>query len=709
MRILKNIWRLRVKIKRITLKNFRQFYDEQTIHISTDKDKSVTIIHGENGFGKTTLLNAIYWCLYGELIADDGYDIVSKEAKNEHKYKSFVELEVIVPVTLNGVEEERTYTVKRTFDYLSKAITINVLQIVNDNYVNLAYVEDDYQGKKKIDNPTVLINKWLPKTMGRYFIFEGENGIAGTDDIKIQKPEDFQNAVRTILGFTYAETALMDLKSFKIKLDREENDALSSNLALQNAHKEKMECQENLSKEKDSLATYKETISTLEAEKEQISKQIENSGDKELRALEREHISLENHKKTLDEDYKKLNIDKQGLIQKYGAVIFGLETVSSVRKYITEAKKVGLPAPYDDKLISDLEKQGKCICGRDLIPGTPEYDLVQSLRNSANTGEIQNRTSKVEFLPQYTENKAKEFLSELEAIINRFAVNQKTLSKVEAKLEENKIKQQEASKTVVDITELNDERREIDRNLKPLKTQLVLMEIQISNYEKGVQRSARLLASGNVNNERLEEVNKKQSLLELLINSAESQLLALEKEGRDNIQKSVGLFLSKYFNKNYTFYLSSDYSYHLREDGVITKLSTGELQLLNLAFISALIKQAAARSGESSGLTLAGAIAPFTIDAPFGQLDSSYKTAVAEELRLNSEQLILLLSTSQWEGVNQVLNPYIGREILLVNHQKMPENDAQIKTEKYINIGGVDHQMSYFNSDKSFTKIKQVI
>ena len=51
-------------IRKIVLTNFRQFYGEQTIHFSTNEDKNVTLIHAENGVGKTALLNAILWCFF---------------------------------------------------------------------------------------------------------------------------------------------------------------------------------------------------------------------------------------------------------------------------------------------------------------------------------------------------------------------------------------------------------------------------------------------------------------------------------------------------------------------------------------------------------------------------------------------------------------------------------------------------------------------
>ena len=53
-------------IKQIVLKNFRQYKDKQVVEFSCDKEKNVTVILGDNTSGKTTLIQAFNWCLYGE-------------------------------------------------------------------------------------------------------------------------------------------------------------------------------------------------------------------------------------------------------------------------------------------------------------------------------------------------------------------------------------------------------------------------------------------------------------------------------------------------------------------------------------------------------------------------------------------------------------------------------------------------------------------
>lgn len=45
-----------MKLRKLELKNFRQFYGQQSVEFSTDREKNITLIHAENGTGKTAFL-----------------------------------------------------------------------------------------------------------------------------------------------------------------------------------------------------------------------------------------------------------------------------------------------------------------------------------------------------------------------------------------------------------------------------------------------------------------------------------------------------------------------------------------------------------------------------------------------------------------------------------------------------------------------------
>ena len=74
-----------LRIKNIELKNFRP-YEDVMIEFSQDKNKSFTVIEGNNSTGKTSLINAMFWCLYGkEQFLNDG---VGKPIPNQNIQQS---------------------------------------------------------------------------------------------------------------------------------------------------------------------------------------------------------------------------------------------------------------------------------------------------------------------------------------------------------------------------------------------------------------------------------------------------------------------------------------------------------------------------------------------------------------------------------------------------------------------------------------------
>lgn len=55
-------------IKKLRMENFRQFKGTTNVEFSTNPAKNVTVILGDNTFGKTTLLQAFNWCFYGTVV-----------------------------------------------------------------------------------------------------------------------------------------------------------------------------------------------------------------------------------------------------------------------------------------------------------------------------------------------------------------------------------------------------------------------------------------------------------------------------------------------------------------------------------------------------------------------------------------------------------------------------------------------------------------
>lgn len=53
-------------IHKLEMYNFRQYIDLQEVSFSTDPERNVTVLIGVNTSGKTTIIRAFEWCLYGK-------------------------------------------------------------------------------------------------------------------------------------------------------------------------------------------------------------------------------------------------------------------------------------------------------------------------------------------------------------------------------------------------------------------------------------------------------------------------------------------------------------------------------------------------------------------------------------------------------------------------------------------------------------------
>ena len=81
-----------MEVDYVDMKNFRQYLDVR-IEFSRSPSRSFTVIQGVNGAGKTNLLNAITWCLFGDELHVDskykGLPIVNTTTLHEGKSDIF--------------------------------------------------------------------------------------------------------------------------------------------------------------------------------------------------------------------------------------------------------------------------------------------------------------------------------------------------------------------------------------------------------------------------------------------------------------------------------------------------------------------------------------------------------------------------------------------------------------------------------------------
>lgn len=165
-----------MRILNIDIENYRQ-YQSLSFKFPEPKNNDIHIIIAQNGVGKTNLLNAITWCLYGKEphLGDDNKDLglpkIHLSALDEARRTG--KNTVTVVVEIRAQDNDTSFTYKRSlpfritndtpFEETAREIfTVTVATSAGDPKV--------YEGKEAIS----FVDRYMPEKIREYFYFDGE-------------------------------------------------------------------------------------------------------------------------------------------------------------------------------------------------------------------------------------------------------------------------------------------------------------------------------------------------------------------------------------------------------------------------------------------------------------------------------------------------------------------------------------------------------
>jgi DNA sulfur modification protein DndD len=172
-------------IKEIELNNFRIYKGKNTINILPDNDKNIVVISGKNGFGKTTFLMSLVWCLYGKQM-EKVDELYRKEISNKGDYTKYIskslnrlaesegETKFSVSVTFTDVKipDVTCREVKITRSYDTKTSASDKVEILIDGYPT-ELVEDLHTDNQRGEE--IFIRDFiLPIEVAKFFFFDAE-------------------------------------------------------------------------------------------------------------------------------------------------------------------------------------------------------------------------------------------------------------------------------------------------------------------------------------------------------------------------------------------------------------------------------------------------------------------------------------------------------------------------------------------------------
>ena len=651
-------------ISSINVTNFRQYKGTQILDFKNDKEKNVSIILGKNGAGKSNLLNALTWCLYGteihkknDLYDSEGMPIINTGVIKDLENNQTTYAEVIVYLNTSI----GPWTIKRRVEGGKDSL--------GEPYVNEAgklTVVHPVGGQDKIEigeDTQVLINNILPEALKNFFFIDGEQL---REFFKVSTPENIAKAIDIVSQLELVYKSERNLEKVESTL-RKNVKATTPQLET---------VQRNIELTQTSMEKIKNAIDGIEVGQEKdrlelisVKEYLKNHSSSVISQLEKERQSLEIDIKKFKELIEKQESQRNGYLVEIAPFIYLKKEIEQTYKIIEDKVEKGeLPPRIKETFIRELLEKGRCICGNDL------------------TGEARKT------LEEYSKTVSLSELSEISII------GKTTISEIFSSIQEfpEKIdKMNEEIRDLIDQLERKERRREqISEEIKEYNLiEIKLHEERRGDLERVIAKNEQLLLMHGAELEACDltlkelkkdeekELSKDQKNVNLknkliLVQSALKMLKDTEKviktKIRNQVERSINNNFKILIRKKAAFQkISIDENYIVKvhhKDGynVINDLSAGEYLILGLSFMSSL-------------MTISGFQAPVIIDTPLGKIDDEHRDYITTELPrfLTGTQLILLATPTEYDAnVKANLNKYLLTE----NFYQISEDTGQTES-----------------------------
>jgi DNA sulfur modification protein DndD len=248
-----------MRFKSIELLNWGPYQHMPPIALDTSDNSPITIIYGNNGRGKTSLFNAIFYVLYGE--QKDKFTA----GRYANWYKVLENKEFPVKVTLVYESQGKEVKLSRGFD----ALPINLDSkevLVSNEYQTMVIDNGPPVNEKNIDS---FIRMDLPQEVSKFFLFDGEQlekVLKGMSDNESTARLPIKDGIESLLG-------IPSLKYLSDEIEKLANE-LERKIKIENKNYKEDQTNEEKSRQIDSdIAGYLSDIADMKSRADLLSEQ----------------------------------------------------------------------------------------------------------------------------------------------------------------------------------------------------------------------------------------------------------------------------------------------------------------------------------------------------------------------------------------------------------------------------------------------------
>jgi DNA sulfur modification protein DndD len=668
-----------MKLTTIRLCNFRQFYGETPeIQIATDDERNTTIVHGNNGAGKTTILNAFTWVLYEKFTAAfaESQQLVNKRAIAEADIGTAVDSWVEVAWEHDG----KRYRAKRTCRAYKQETGVNH---VNNELLYLYIGDADGKWLHPQQPPDEIIGRILPASLHQYFFFDGERI---EQIVRQDKRLEIAEATKILLGVEVLNRSIKHLAEAKKTLETEL--AQIGNTTTKDLLKSQQQCQQEIDRIAQRQAEIVQEIANFKQIKQEIDLYLLELTAAKATQLQRQE--LERTKATRQTQLRQAQTAIKLLISTQAHTVLLTDLTNDFQTIVGELRDRGeLNQGISREFLSQLLQHQNCLCGTNLEPNTSAYIQVQNWLSRASIAAIEETTMRLITQVEDLQTKGTEFWQSIDLQQQIVTATRSEISQLELKIDNLEL--QLRQDTNVEISSLQKRLDDIEIKVRDLtlsqgqnKQQIIHLEGQIQSLAKQIAKQQTNLDRQNLAHRRLQAATTAITELTTIRHQQEQQFrLDLEQRVQQIFQTiSVTPYLPKITEK-YELMLSEN------TRGVETTVaaSTGENQILSLSFIGGIIDRVRTWSEQKLLIGPESNTFPIVMDSPFGSLDRISRRQIAKILPQLANQLIVLVTKTQWrDEVETEMQPKIGRQYLLTYYTSKldcPEDYLEINNTRY--------------------------
>lgn len=649
----------RLEILSLNINDYRQYAGEVTIDLQTHGEKNINVIEGQNGAGKSNLLNAITLCLYGKethRADDDDNELDSYPYVNRQKLSSIGNNETAegsIELTLG--RDEPQYIFSRTFrtvklpggDFSSEHGDLQLKQKIGQDW-------------KSVNQPATRLNQILPANVHEYFLFDGEQ----LDEFF---GEGYQDRVKKgLLDVSHIELLDRGIDHLETIESDTQNEITDVGGKARQKKKELNQAESEVSDTKEELENTKQSITDTENLIADIDRKLKDSSDPDVREtqLRREH--LQNKLDDKQDEIERLYGEASKALITAGTPLYAKESLSFTAEKLAELSERGeLPPKIQDWFVEELLDRGYCICGEDL---TSEHeDHLRDLRNDMSEVAEENMEGKI---------KIPTIIEDAEEDAETLFEKRKQLS--EAEDEENQLNKdlKEISEQLkaynlpddVDVQELERQREEYENRLADLREKKGRLELELEEAKENRDQKKQEYNEAASEEDENAELLKRISFSE----TARGEIEEIKEDILGSVREEIEAKMDEYFNEiiwkddDHTVVLTEEYEVRVEGsegDNKIGSLSAGERQVLAFSFLAALT-------------SVSGFDAPILIDTPLGRISSDPKEDLARNLPeyIDDTQITFLMTDEEYtDNVRVNMKPNVSNEYKLRYQNEVTE------------------------------------